>query len=240
MHASYSKDIRILEKKIGYSFKKTSLIQQALTHKSFAKELPEDSEVYNERLEFLGDSVLELVISEYLYKTYPRYSESELSKIKAYAVQEATLADSAEKLDIGSHLLLGKGEEGSGGRKKPSLLANAFEALIAAMYLDGGLRNTRTFILKSLKRKIHTLIEKNLVFDFKTHFQENVQEKFSVLPKYRIKKEEGPEHMKTFEVEVFINTDLYGTGRGKSKKEAEQKAARQGLRKILKKEDSDK
>jgi ribonuclease-3 len=234
MRASSSKDIQILEKKINYRFKRTALIEQALTHKSFAKEQPGNSGDFNERLEFLGDAILELVISEYIYKSYPHYTEAELSKIKAYAVQERTLADASVNLDIGHYLRLGKGEETSGGRKKPSLLADAFEALIAAIYLDGGLKNTRIFILGNLEEKINTLVSRNLIFDFKTKFQEVVQEKFSILPKYRIKKEEGPEHMKTFEVEVFINTDLYGTGRGKSKKESEQKAAQAGLKKLQK------
>ncbi len=232
MHVSSSEDIQNLEAHLAYSFKKASFIEEALTHKSFAQEKSEKSYFFNERLEFLGDAVLELVIREYLYKTYPQYTEAGLSKIKAYAVQEATLAEVASKLDIGSYLRLGKGEESSGGRKKSSLLANAFEAIIAAIYLDGGLKNTKRFVLRNLEKKIKNLIEKNLIFDFKTSFQEFVQEKFGVLPKYRIKREEGPEHMKTFEVEVFIKKNLYGTGRGGNKKEAEQKAAKKGLKKL--------
>ncbi len=234
MHVSSSENTQLLETKIGYKFKKKSLIKEALTHKSFAKEKPENSEFFNERLEFLGDAVLELIICDYIFSDYPQYTEAELSKIKAYAVQEATLADVALRLGIGSHLHLGKGEEASGGRKKPSLLANAFEAILAAIYLDGGLKKAKDFTLRDLESKIKTLIKKDLLFDFKTRFQEVVQEKFKVLPKYRVYKEEGPEHMKIFEVKVFVKNDFYGDGRGKSKKEAAQKAAEVGLEKLKK------
>ncbi len=236
MHALSLDDIQILETKIGYSFKNKSLIEEALTHKSFAKERLENLEFYNERLEFLGDAVLELVICGYLFKTFAHYTEAELSKIKSYAVQAATLSDAALKLDIGSHLRLGKGEESSGGREKPSLLADAFEAVLAAIYLDGGFKKAKEFALKILEDKIKVLIEKKLLFDFKTRFQEIVQEKFGVLPRYRVHREEGPEHKKIFEIEVFIKNDFYGRGKGKSKKEAEQKAAEAGLKKIMEEE----
>ncbi len=230
MRLSYSENIRLLEIKTGYKFKKKSLIKEALTHKSFAKEKKENTELFNERLEFLGDAVLGLVICDYLCATYPRYTESELSKIKAYTVQEATLADAAFKLGIGSFLYLGKGEEKGGGRKKSSLLANAFEAILAAIYIDGGLRRAREFVLENLEGKIKALIRRKLLFDYKTRFQEITQERFRVLPKYRVHKEEGPEHMKIFEVGVFIKNEFYGSGKGKSKKEAAQKAARAGLK----------
>jgi ribonuclease-3 len=232
MHVSSSKNIQLLETKIGYKFKKKSLIKEALTHKSFAKEKSENSEFFNERLEFLGDAVLELVICGYLFSAYPRYTEAEFSKIKSYAVQESTLADIALRLGIGSYLYLGKGEEASGGRKKPSLLANAFEAILAAIYLDSGFKKAKDFTLRNLEGKIKALIRRSLLFDFKTRFQEVVQKKFGLLPKYRVHKEEGPEHMKIFEVKVFVKNDFYGDGRGKSKKEAAQKAAKAGLRKL--------
>jgi ribonuclease-3 len=232
MHASSSRDIRGLETKIGYSFKKTSLLEQALTHKSFAKERPKDPEIFNERLEFLGDAVIGLIICEYLYRTYPQYSEAELSKLKSYTVQESTLAEVASRLNIGSYLRLGKGEETTGGRKKPSILADAFEALVAAIYLDSGLKNTKKFTLKNLEEKIKVFINKGINLDFKSQFQEITQERFGVLPRYRIKREEGPEHRKTFEVEVLVKDILYGSGKGKSKKEAEQKAAEAGLKKL--------
>ncbi|GBE06059.1 MAG TPA: ribonuclease III [Nitrospirae bacterium] len=232
MRVSSLENIRQLETKIEYTFKKKSLLKEALTHKSFAKEQKEAAVDFNERLEFLGDSVLELIISEYLFSDYPEYTEAQLSKIKAYAVKETTLAETSSRLGIGDHLLLGKGEDASGGRKKPSLLANAFESVLAAVYLDGGFEKARAFALGNLDTKIDNLIKGNVVFDFKTSFQEAVQERLGVLPGYRVRGEEGPEHRKTFEVEVFVKKDFYGTGRGKSKKEAEQQAARAGLKKL--------
>ncbi|TNF55638.1 ribonuclease III [bacterium] len=234
MGVSSSENIQILEATIGYRFKKKSLLREALTHKSFSQEKTGESQPYNERLEFLGDAVLGLVISHYLYSIYPDYTEAELSKIKAYAVREATLSDIALDLDIGSHLYLGKGEEASGGRKKTSLLANAFEAILAAIYLDGGLRNARAFVLTSLEPRIESVLRENLLYDFKTRFQEVVQEKFGILPKYKIYREEGPEHMKTFDVRVYVNKKSLGTGRGRSKKEAAQKAAQEGLKRLRK------
>ncbi len=236
MHASSSENIHLLEEKIGYQFKEKSLLEEALTHKSFAREKPGASVPDNERLEFLGDAVLELIISSYLFKAYPQYSEAELSKIKAYIGQESTLADSAREIGIGSHLHLGKGEAASGGKNKPSLLSNAFEAILAAIYLDGGMQKAENFTLINLENKINELIRKDLLFDFKTRFQEVVQEKYGVLPGYRVHKEEGPEHMKVFEVNVYIKNNFYGTGRGRSKKEADQKAAETGLKKITEEE----
>lgn len=233
MHASFLENIQHLETRIGYKFRKKSLIKEALTHKSFAKEKTNNPEPYNERLEFLGDAVLELVVSDYLFNAYPQYTESEFSKIKAYAVKESTLSDIASRLNMGSCLRFGKGEESSGGREKISILANVFEAVLAAIYLDSGLKRAKEFALRNLNDKIKELIEKNLLFDFKTKLQEVVQEKFSALPKYKVHKEEGPEHMKIFEVEVFIKNVCYGAGRGRTKKEAAQKAAEVGLVKLL-------
>ncbi len=232
MQVSSSENIQHLETKIGYKFKRKSLIKEALTHKSFSKENLLGLEPFNERLEFFGDAVLDLVVCEYIFNVYPQYTEAELSKIRAYAVQETTLTDIALGLNIGSYLRLGKGEETSGGRKKSSLLANAFEAILAAIYIDGGFNRAKEFVLKNLEGRIKTLVAKNLLFDFKTSFQEVVQGEFKVLPRYKVHKEEGPEHMKIFEVEVFIKNNSYGLGRGKTKKEAAQKAAKAGLKKL--------
>lgn len=232
MDASYSKNTRLLEARIEYTFKKKKLLQEALTHKSYAKEQTGKSPPFNERLEFLGDAILELLVSHYLYETYPDFTEAKLSKIRAHAVREATLYDAALRYDIGSYLYLGKGEETSGGRKKVSLLANAFEATLAAIYLDGGLRNARVFALRTLEPVIESIVRENLLYDYKTKLQEIVQERFGILPTYRIFREEGPEHMKTFSVRVYINGKSYGTGTGKSKKEAAQKAAREGLTRL--------
>lgn len=232
MRASSSKDITRLEKRIGYTFKKKSLLEEALTHKSFAHEQPKDTKAFNERMEFLGDSVLGLVVSEYLFSTYPEYSESDLSKIKSYIVQEATLAETAKRLNIGAFLRLGKGEELTGGRKKPSLLADALEAILGAIYIDGGLKRAKEVIIKNLKDRINEVVTKDIIFDFKTRFQEITQARYGVLPRYVVHKEEGPEHRKVFEVKVFIRNKLYGSGRGKSKKIAAQKAAKAGLKKL--------
>ena len=235
MHAFSSKDLSSLENSVGHKFKKKSLLKEAITHKSFAHEQQNPDHLYNERMEFLGDSVLELIISEYLYYSYTEFTEADLSKIKAYAVQESTLAEVAQSLDLGSFLFLGKGEELTGGREKPSLLANAIEAVIAAIHLDGGFKKSKEFVLTYLVPKIEKLTTDNVVVDFKTEFQEVSQAQFGVLPEYVTHKENGPEHRKTFEVKVFINDDLLGTGQGKTKKAAAQKAAEAGLKNIKEK-----
>ena len=233
MHALSSKDLTSLEKALGHTFKKKDLIIEAITHKSYAHEKQDKCVLFNERMEFLGDSVLELIISEHLYYSNLEYTEADLSKIKAYAVQESTLAEIAEKLDIGRHLLLGKGEELTGGREKPSLLANGFEAVLAAIYLDGGYERSKKFVLDQLKGKIDDFKINKFVFDFKTKLQEIAQAEFGVLPTYVTHKEEGPEHSKTFEVKVFINDDFLGEGSGKTKKAGAQKAAESALKRIM-------
>ena len=232
MDALSSNDLTSLEKALGYTFKKKPLLKEAITHKSYAHEKQNRRVLFNERMEFLGDAVLELIISEHLYSSHLEYTEADLSKIKAYAVQESTLAETAEKLDIGRHLLLGKGEELTGGREKPSLLANGFEAVLAAIYLDGGYEKSKTFVLDQLKGRIEDLTKNNLIFDFKTNLQEIAQAEFGILPTYVTDKVEGPEHRKTFKVKVFINDDFLGAGSGKTKKAAAQKAAEEGLKTI--------
>jgi len=234
MRASSSKDTATLESSLGYKFKKKSFLKEALTHKSYAHEKHKDRPSFNERMEFLGDSVLELVISEYLFNTYPEYTEADLSRIKSYTVQESTLAEIAKNLNIGTHLLLGKGEEMTGGRNKPSLLADAFEAIIAAVYLDGGYKKVREFIHGHLVQKIEELSDRTIILDFKTKLQEVAQALFGVLPLYVIHKEEGPEHKKTFDVKVFIEDQYFGLGTGKTKKAAAQKAAEAALKQIRK------
>lgn len=235
MLALSSKDLTSLEKALGHTFKKKALLKEAVTHKSYAHEKQDNRVAFNERMEFLGDAVLELIISEHLYSSYLEYTEADLSKIKAYAVQESTLAEIAEKLDIGRYLLLGKGEELTGGREKPSLLANAFESVLAAIYLDGGYERSKKFVLDQLITKMEDLTKNNLIFDFKTKLQEVAQAEFGILPMYVTHKEEGPEHRKTFEVKVFINEEFLGAGSGRTKKAAAQKAAEAGLKKISRK-----
>jgi len=234
MRASSSKNLADLEGSLGYKFKKKSLLKEAITHKSYAHEKQKGILSFNERMEFLGDSVLELIISEYLFTSYPEYTEADLSRIKAYTVQEPTLAEIAKSIDIGKHLLLGKGEEMTGGRDKSSLLADAFEALLAAIYLDGGYKKARDFVYRHLIHKTDELSTKKFIFDFKTKLQEVAQAHFGVLPSYVMHKEEGPEHKKTFEVKVFINENYLGLGKGNTKKAAAQKAAEAALKKIKK------
>ncbi len=236
MHVSSSDDLASLEKSLGYSFRKKSRLKESLTHKSYAHEKPKDSTPFNERMEFLGDAVLELIISEFLFSAYAEYSEADLSKIKSYVVQEATLAETSRDLGLGTYLLLGKGEDLTGGRKKSSLLADAFEAVLAAIYLDGGYKNAKEFALRHLTDKIITLTENKFIFDFKTKLQEISQAHFGVLPHYITEKEDGPEHKKTFEVKVYIKERCLGSGKGKTKKAAAQKAAEKGLNKIREKD----
>lgn len=239
MRVSSSDDLNKIETTLGYTFKKKSILRDALTHKSFAHEKQKDHINFNERMEFLGDAVLELIISEYLYTTYSEFTEADLSKIKAYVVQEASLAETAKHLKIGSYLRLGKGEEMTGGREKPSLLADAFEAILAAIYFDGGLKNAKKFVLTHLTHKVTKLASKNFVFDFKTNLQEVAQAQFGVLPKYVTHNEEGPEHKKVFEVKVYINDNYLGSGKGRTKKAAAQEAAEAGLRKIEESNETD-
>ncbi len=235
MHVSSSKDLNDLEVSLGYSFNNKSLLKESITHKSYAHEKDKKDILFNERMEFLGDSVLELIISEYLFSSYSEYTEADLSKIKAYTVQEATLAEVSEKLNIGTYLLLGKGEEMTGGREKPSLLANAYEAILAAIYLDGGYESAKGFVLRHLTEKINEIPANRTIFDFKTKLQEVAQAQFNSLPKYITHKELGPEHKKVFEVNVLIKNNLYGSGSGKTKKAASQKAAEEALLKIYNK-----
>ncbi len=232
MPASFSKHIAPLEKSIDYTFRKKSLLKEALTHKSFTNEKDNMGQPFNERMEFLGDAVLSLVISKHLYLAYPEFSEADFSRIRAYAVQESSLSEAAERVNIGSYLRLGKGEEMTGGRKKPSLLANAFEAVLGALYIDGGIKNAEEFAIRCLSGKISELVSGSILFDYKTMLQEASQAGFGVLPRYEFDKEEGPEHNKIFRVKVFINNVCYGSGTGRTKKAAAQMAAETGMEKI--------
>jgi len=225
-------DIEGLEKRLGYSMKNNELISEALTHKSFHHENPEKAPLYNERLEFLGDSVLGLVVVEYLYKSYKNYSESTMAKIKSYLVKESVLSDIASEISLGAYLKLGKGEEETGGREKRSLLADALEAVFGAVYIDGGYKNARDVILRLMMDKIDRAVSSEQFFDFKTDLQEESQTKFGILPQYKIVKQEGEEHKKMFTVDVFIGGSKFGSGTGRSKKEAETIAAKEALAKI--------
>ncbi|MDF0668654.1 MAG: ribonuclease III [Nitrospira sp.] len=216
----------------NYRFTNASFLTEALTHKSYVNERRDSGRNHNERLEFLGDAVLSLIMSDYLARRHPELSEGALSKLKAKLVSEASLANAARRLNLGARLKLGRGEELSNGRDKPSLLADAFEAIIAAVYLDGGLEASRSFTIEALMdelRQIDVLQEEPGGDDYKTRFQEWCQKRYELLPRYVIVRETGPDHQKVFEVEVHVNDRALGIGRGYSKKEAEQEAAQRAL-----------
>jgi ribonuclease III len=221
--------LRNLENRLSYRFNDIGLLDHALTHRSFVHENLSLGCKDNERLEFLGDAVLQLCISDILMKKYSNHTEGVLSKLRASVVNEKPLAELARQYQLGEALLLGKGEENSGGRGKPSLLANAFEAVIAAVYLDGGFYKTYGFI-ETLFANLFA--EKGLsgsYTDYKTALQELSQEYFKEIPKYSLTHEDGPDHDKTFEMKLSLAGVITTTGRGKTKKTAEQDAARKAL-----------
>lgn len=225
-------DLQRLEKIIGVKFNRMELLNNALIHTSYSNENRKEKLEHNERLEFLGDAVLELVISEYLYRQYPGYAEGELTKLRAAVVCEPVLARQARKLNFGTYLRLGRGEESTGGRERPSILADAFEAVVGAIYLDGGLAAAAQFILKQLVNEINAVqVDSRFRYqDYKTALQEYVQKYYNGLNLlYAVVGEEGPDHDKRFYVEVRLDDRLLGEGSGKSKKEAEQAAAQQAL-----------
>jgi ribonuclease III len=202
------------------------LYEQALTHSSFAHEKGQRNE-HNERLEFLGDAVLELIVSDYLYHTYPRLPEGKLTRLRADLVCEASLAKLAYTVNLGQYLRLGKGEAVGGGSSRPSLLADALEALIGALFLDQGLERCRLCVLALYQPVLQDLQEGVLRQDYKTLLQEFAQARFTVTPQYRIVKESGPDHDKVFEAEVILGAEPVGRGQGRSKKESEQAAAKE-------------
>ena len=219
-----------LEKVLDYRFKNPAHLRLALTHSSYANELRSHKAEYNERLEFLGDSVLGVIISEYVYKKNPDFKEGELTKTRSKIVCESTLAEVASEIELGEYMLFGKGEALTGGRTRRSILADAFEALIAALYLDGGFEVVRPIIFKLMGEQID-LVEKGLIVDdYKTHLQEVVQMKKDNRIKYELLDEKGPDHRKSFRTAVKINTVVIGIGEGRSKKESEQEAAKMALR----------
>jgi len=218
------------EEKIGVKFKDKNLLQQAFTHRSYLNENPSLGLEQNERLEFLGDAVLELAITEYLYKKYPKKTEGEMTALRAALVNSITLSETASELNIGDFMLLSKGEAKSLGKARQYILANAFEALIGAIYLNGGYEETFDFLEKNLFGKIEEVIEKKLWIDAKSLFQEKVQELESVTPSYKVLAESGPDHEKVFTMGVFLGDKLMAEGKGASKQEAEQDAARKALK----------
>lgn len=216
-----------LEENLNYSFKNKKLLENALTHSSYANEI-RDPHASNERLEFLGDSVLSVIVADYIYNQFPEKPEGELTKLRASLVCEKSLCSFSKMLGMGEYLRLGKGEDQNGGRQRPSILADAFEAVLAAMYIDGGLdvarRHVMRFILEELN---HT--EDEVFKDYKTSLQEVIQQNPEEQLTYVLTSESGPDHDKIFEVEVHLNSNVIGKGTGKNKKQAEQAAAKQAL-----------
>lgn len=218
---------------IGFIFKDENLLKQAFTHSSYVNEHRRKPYEDNERLEFLGDAVLELTVSQFLYKKYPTMSEGELTKLRAAIVCEPSLVKFACEMSFGSLILLGKGEEMTGGRERPALLADVFEAFIGALYLDQGLDAVIEFLKKCVYPKINDGAFSH-VMDFKSQLQELVQKDGSGVLEYRIMQEKGPAHNREFLAKVSLNGQDFGTGKGKSKKEAEQHAAQQALANLRK------
>ncbi len=219
-----SANLSDLQNKLGYSFKNIHLLTTALSHSSFVNELQNGSKC-NERLEFLGDSVLGFVSAEYFFSRFSDLPEGQLTKMRAAAVCETSLCSFAQELDLGEYLLLGKGEIRTGGAERPSILADAFEAMIAAIYLDAGIAEAKKFILRFIDGKDFSPTVK----DYKTTLQEVVQRNPEETVEYVLVGESGPDHNKIFEVEVHLNSNVIGKGTGKSKKLAEQAAAREAL-----------
>ncbi len=228
-----NRNISQCEKRIGYRFKDKNILLQALTHSSYAYENQQNAGSDNETLEFLGDSVLGLIVADYLYSAYSELSEGELSKLKSTAANTTSLSEFGKRIKLDKNILLGKGEEKSGGRKKKTILAGAFEALVAAVYLDGGLKEAKTFLIPQLEfifKKIRA--ESYLINNYKSALQEYLQKKDLPTPVYKTVTTTGPDHKKSFIVEVFLEKRPLAKAKGSSKKRAEQNAAQKALKGI--------
>ena len=224
--------LSVIEQRLGYAFANRQLLLEALTHKSYYHENKEGASQHNERLEFLGDSVIGLVVVEYLFLHTSSYTESVLAKIKSYIVSEPVFAEIAASLSLGEFLLLGKGEKSTGGRAKKSILADAFEAVAGAVYLDGGFERARDIVRGLFSERIETALVSGQFFDYKTELQERTQMAYGKLPEYRVISQLGEEHQRIFTVAVSLNGRLLGTASGRRKKEAETLAAKEALEKL--------
>ncbi len=217
------------ENKIGYTFKNKDLLHEALSHSSYANENKHHGRHSNERLEFLGDSVLSIVVSEHLFTHFKHLPEGELTKIRASLVCEKALFEFSKKIDLGQHILLGKGEENSGGRERPSIVSDAFEAVIAAIFLDGGMEAAEKYVLSFIPKNLDSNSAKALQ-DYKTMLQEIIQRNPEERVEYVLADQIGPDHDRKFVVNVCLNSNIIGTGEGHSKKQAEQAAAKEALK----------
>lgn len=233
MRASYLKNLNKLEDSILYYFSNKDLFLEALTHSSYSNENLEEAPTYNERLEFLGDAVLGLAVVEKLFSSKGRLSESKMAKLKSFLVSKTVLSNVARKLNLGKTIRLGKGEISSGGRDKDNILADALEAVIGAVFIDSGYENAKGVILNILKEEIKNILQTEESNDYKTELQEITQNLYATLPEYRVILEEGEEHNKTFTVEVIINNQSMGSGKGRSKKDAQMMAAKEALNTVM-------
>jgi len=220
-----------LQEIIGITFQRIELLKQALIHRSYVNEIPDKNQLqHNERIEFLGDAVLELIITEYLFATYPKHKEGELTSFRAATVRTSSLAETAETINLGEYIYLSNGEERTGGRKRPYILANTFESLLGAIYLDQGLEKVKDFLNKTLIPKIANIITHRLDIDSKSKLQEMAQETLGITPSYYLLSAVGPDHAKEFQMSVKIGEKECGEGKGRNKQEAEENAAKDALK----------
>ena len=222
-------EFEILEKKLGLKFKDKDILRQAFTHRSYLNENPDLKLEHNERLEFLGDAVIELIVTEHLYKDYPEKKEGDLTNWRAALVNAKMMTSVAEELGFNDYLLLSRGESKELGKARAYILANTFEALLGALYLDSGYEPCDEFIKKYLLKKLSNIIREGSYKDAKSKFQEEAQDKISITPSYNVIKEEGPDHEKNFTVGVYLDKELIAEGEGLSKQEAEEAAAKKAL-----------
>lgn len=230
-----SSNLDQLRKTIGIEFQDETLLQQALVHRSFLNENPDFALRSNERLEYLGDALLDFIVGEYLYQRYPEMDEGELTGLRAGIINGTGLARLARTLDLGRYVYLSRGEDERGGRERLGLLSDVFEALVAAIYLDRGLGTAREFVVSLVEREVARIVEGGLERDYKSRLQEWTQRELGMTPSYRTVMEHGPDHAKEFTVEVLVGQEVYGTGRGTSKQAAEQRAAGEALEALLRK-----
>lgn len=225
-------DIADLQKKLGITLKKPALLEQALVHSSYVNENPALVAGHNERLEFLGDAILDFIVADKLYQDFPDLAEGEMTRLRAALVRRETLERVARAIELGDFLYMGKGEEASGGRNKAANLAGALEAVIAAVYLDRGAKITRSMVIRLLGEEWAGVSRRGTRADYKSGLQELVQARFQLTPAYRLLAESGPDHDKLFTVEVRVGAEVLGRGTGKSKKLAETEAARMALKRL--------
>ena len=225
-------DLNTLQNTLGVKFRDISLLEKSLVHRSYLNENQGIESDSNERLEYLGDAVLGFIVAEKLYKDFPDYDEGRMTRLRSVLVRRETLARISRSINLGEYLFLGKGEDTSGGRNKSANLACALEAVIAAVYLDQGIVKTRKMIFRLLEEEWQKAIKKPATIDYKSKLQELIQSREQKIPSYQVTGTSGPDHIKTFDVEVRLGNEVLGSGSGKSKKEAETEAARMALKKL--------